>query len=82
VVLKSTELRTQRFRGSPLAIRIGSGLLAAILLGNLLFISISRLRSASAARDYVLLGALWSLAIVALWLLVRAWRTTVHKTGR
>jgi peptidoglycan/LPS O-acetylase OafA/YrhL len=79
-MLSSTGSPPDHSRRSSLRVRIGSAILAAIILAYLLVISISRFHDASSTRDYLVLGFLWLLAIGALLLLARAWRTTIQKT--
>jgi Na+/melibiose symporter-like transporter len=59
-----------------MAVRIGSATLAAFVVVYTLIISVSRLGASNSARDYLMLGGLWILALVALGLLARAWRST------
>ena len=80
-MLKAEERRSQRFRGSPLALRIGSTILGLFVLGYLLVISISRLQGPTTPHVYIVLGCLWVLAIGALLLLAKAWRATTPKSS-
>jgi hypothetical protein len=75
----STESPARRYRGSPLARRIGSAALAVIILTYLLLISVSRFGDLHVPRDYVVLGSLWLLGLIALGLLARAWRASAQK---
>lgn len=78
----STESPTRRFRGSLIARRIGSAALSVMILTYLLLISVSRFGDLHSPRDYVVLGSLWLLALIALWLLARAWRADGRLAGR
>jgi protein-S-isoprenylcysteine O-methyltransferase Ste14 len=68
------EPTAKRFRGSRVAVRTGSAILALFVLAYATLISIARIRDLESPTDYVILGSLWLLAMAALWLLARAWR--------
>jgi hypothetical protein len=63
-----------RFRGSRTARRIGAVVLALFVLGYLVGITYWRLEDPSAQGSLAVLSALWTIGIVALVLLARAWR--------
>ena len=64
------------FRGSRTARRTGAVLLALFVLGYLIGITFWRFEELSSQRSVAVLGLLWSVGILALVLLVRAWRHT------
>jgi uncharacterized membrane protein len=76
----STDPSKRRFLGSPLAARIGSVFLAIFILAYVLIISVSRFVDFHSPRDFLVLGSLWLLALVALGLLARAWLPTKRQT--
>jgi protein-S-isoprenylcysteine O-methyltransferase Ste14 len=71
----------RRFLGSPAAVRIGSASLAAFVIVYTLMVSVSRLSGGNSARDYMVLGTLWLLALIALVLLARAWRAARRRNA-
>jgi hypothetical protein len=62
------------FRGSLTARRIGAILLALFILGYLVGITYWRLEESSSRTVLVVLGVSWTLGLIALGLLARAWR--------
>jgi hypothetical protein len=62
--------------GSPRARRIGSGVLAAMIIAYLAIITYSLSDWPDSPLHIILLGMLWCLGSVALILLVRSWRHT------
>lgn len=62
------------YRSSRLARRIGSGVLAAMIIAYLAIITYSLSDRLDSMRHVVLFAVLWFLGAVALVLLVRSWR--------
>ena len=65
----------RRFRGSVRARRIGATLLAFFVAGYLVAITYWRFEDLGSERSRVVLAVVWGVGILALVLLVRAWRT-------
>ena len=65
---------TISFRGSLAARRVGAIVLALFILGYLIGITLWRLDDLTSQRSWVVLVALWGIGLLALTLLVRAWR--------
>jgi len=62
------------FRGSLTTRRIGASLLAIFVVGYLVAITYWRFEDFGSQRSALLLASLWALGVVALVLLIRAWR--------
>ena len=73
----SEDSTVRRFRSSRAVVRVGSVILALFVLAYVALISSSRLADLHSPGDYAMLVFLWLLAVVALWLLTRAWRATM-----
>jgi uncharacterized membrane protein len=71
-----------KFRGSPLAQRIGSAILAGLTVVYLVLITYSFSDRLQSTRNVIVFVLLLSLGVVALVLLSRPWRNTLRRLQR
>jgi hypothetical protein len=71
---RSTGVKRPAFRGSRSARRIGAILLTLFVVAYLIGITYWRFDELNSERPLVALGALWAMGILAIVLLLRAWR--------